>query len=718
LKYWLLTTEYPPEFGGGIGTYCSHWSSILNNNGVELTVFVLNKNEKNFKETIENNIRRIDFSPYLKDTSEFLGYETMVSSSFEEIVRLFIEKEGSPDWLEAQEYHGIAYFILQKKHLGADLYKNLRIVVACHCPSFITFEHNHVSHYQLPYFWIAEMEKFCMKAANLCVFPSQYLCDEILSRCPGLVENYSVLHNPYIIANDFASNNHDEQDDFAIIGKLSPAKGILTTLKVFEDLWKKGYNYKLKLIGDENYFYHAADRTTGDLIRRRYASQVSSGLLTITGALTPVQVKKEIETAKIILVPSTVENFPYTVIESMAVGKIVLASTQGGQREIIRDGHNGFLFDHDDPSGLEEKIRATYTLKHDSINSIATEAINTIKNECDPHAYYKAKLDILEKHTTRVNDLFPFVSSGANGRISNGDAETEELLSVVIPYFNLGKYIVDAIASIDASVYSKKEIIIVNDGSNDEESINVLKSMRSRADIRVIDQENQGLSAARNMGALKATGKYLAFLDADDQVEQSYFESAINILQQKNNVHFVGCWIQYFDGANGKWPAFNPEPPLLLYHNMINSSSLVYRRSSFLEAGLNDSKFIFGMEDYDSVINLVKNGYRGVVIPEFLFFYRVRKGSMARGFNKSNKLYSYQLLAGKHKEFYTTFAAELFGLLNANGPGIYLDNPTLDYHITERIPVAGGLSKKLIYLVKKNAITRKMAYKIYRLLNK
>ena len=91
---------------------------------------------------------------------------------------------------------------------------------------------------------------------------------------------------------------------------------------------------------------------------------------------------------------------------------------------------------------------------------------------------------------------------------------------------------------------------------------------------------------------------------------------------------------------------------------------------------------------------------------------------MARGFNKSNRLYLYQLLAEKHQEFYATFAAELFGLLNANGPGIFVDNPSLDYHLTEKIPFAGKLSKKLIYLVKKNKVTRRAALKIYRLLNR
>jgi hypothetical protein len=75
-------------------------------------------------------------------------------------------------------------------------------------------------------------------------------------------------------------------------------------------------------------------------------------------------------------------------------------------------------------------------------------------------------------------------------------------------------------------------------------------------------------------------------------------------------------------------------------------------------------------------------------------------------------------LAKKHNEFYATFAADLFGLLNANGPGIFIDNPTLDYHLADKIPFAGKLSKKLIRLVKKNKLTRNAALKIYRLLNK
>ena len=717
MKYWLLTTEFPPQFGGGIGTYCFQLSAILKQKGVELTVFILNRHEKGFKEVVSDNIRRVEFSPYLKDTSGFLGYETMVSCSFEEIIRLYVEKEGVPDWLEAQEYQGIAYYLLQKKHLGDPLYKNLKITITCHCPSFITFQHNHVSIYQLPYFWIGEMEKFSMKAADLCIFPSKYLADQILDRYPGLIKSFAVLHNPFYVPDKIAATATQDRTDFLVIGKLSPAKGTLDTINVFDGLWKKGYTYKLKLVGDENYFYHAAGTTTGDYLKKKYPNQLQSRHLTIAGSLPPGEVCKEISAARVVLVPSTIENLPYTVIESMSAGKVVLASAQGGQREIIRDGHNGFLFDCNQRSSLEEKIHVTYNLGNDEIEKIGNEAIRTIKEQCDPGIYFTRKLKLLSEFKTAPGNAFPFESANSIEVRFRGSSQNN-LLSVVIPYFNMGEFINEAIAAIEQSSYTNKEVIIVNDGSNDAQSLQVLDLLKTKKGITIVDQPNLGLAAARNHGAREAKGEYLAFLDADDKVTANYYQKAIDILNHKSNVHFVGCWVQYFGESDGKWPAFTPQPPFILYHNMVNSSSLVYRKDSFLRHGLNDSRFLYGMEDYDSVISLIKNGCGGVVIPEFLFLYRVRRNSMARGFNKSNRLYLYQLLADKHQEIYATFAAELFGLLNANGPGIFVDNPSLDYHLAEKIPFAGKLSKKLIYLVKKNNVTRRMALKIYRFFNK
>ena len=166
-------------------------------------------------------------------------------------------------------------------------------------------------------------------------------------------------------------------------------------------------------------------------------------------------------------------------------------------------------------------------------------------------------------------------------------------------------------------------------------------------------------------------------------------------------------------------PAFIPDPPLILYHNLVNSSSLVYKKAAFLAAGANDEAMIFpGMEDYDSVISMLSKGMNGVVIPETLFNYRVRPDSMIRAISRSKKLNLYQHITKKHELFYASFAAETFNLLNANGPAVTMDNPSLDYHLADNLPFSGRLTNKAIALIKRNEWTKKMAYKVYKILKK
>ncbi|MES1219442.1 MAG: glycosyltransferase, partial [Bacteroidota bacterium] len=325
----------------------------------------------------------------------------------------------------------------------------------------------------------------------------------------------------------------------------------------FDRLWQHGYHYKLRLVGDEKYFYNAADTTMGDYLKKKYPSYLQSGLLTMTGALPPGEVKNEMLKAKIVLVPSTVENLPYTVLESMAVGSIVLAAKQGGQSEIIQDNVNGFLFDYTIPATLEEKLHTIYSLPDDKISQLKKEAIRTIERECNPQVYFTEKIKLLERQIPATKTDFPFVSILSNEKrsVANNSDAGNNLLSIVVPYYNMSKFIAETIASIDTSGYKNKEIIIVNDGSNSSESMLLSELYKSRSDIRIIEQQNSGLAATRNRGAQEAKGSFLAFLDADDKIVDDYYQKAIDILIAKENVHFVGSWVQYFGDSDGKWPA-------------------------------------------------------------------------------------------------------------------------------------------------------------------
>jgi hypothetical protein len=82
------------------------------------------------------------------------------------------------------------------------------------------------------------------------------------------------------------------------------------------------------------------------------------------------------------------------------------------------------------------------------------------------------------------------------------------------------------------------------------------------------------------------------------------------------------------------------------------------------------------------------------------------------------KLEIWHYLMRKHKAVYGNFAGDIFNLSKANGAGLEMDNPSLDYDMMDRMPFGGLIGKKIIRLIKSNKRVRPLAYKIYRLFNK
>lgn len=100
---------------------------------------------------------------------------------------------------------------------------------------------------------------------------------------------------------------------------------------------------------------------------------------------------------------------------------------------------------------------------------------------------------------------------------------TQELISVIIPVYNAADFLQRCINSVTDSTYTCLEIICINDGSTDE-SLSLLNQLASQdSRIRVINQSNKGVSAARNRGLDEAVGKYVVFVDADDWVHREHF---------------------------------------------------------------------------------------------------------------------------------------------------------------------------------------------------
>src|SRR5688500_10029359 len=176
---------------------------MLSEKGHEVSVFINDTSVQNFEITANPKIRIIRFNPSRTNSSSFLGHVTNISYEFADIIKEFIGKEGKPDIIEAQEYLGIAYYLLQNKKLLYDWCKDVPVLITMHSPSFLYMEYNHVSQYRYPNYWICEMERFCLQAADHVISPSQFMVNELVKRFELKNKEVTIIPNPFFVGGYF-----------------------------------------------------------------------------------------------------------------------------------------------------------------------------------------------------------------------------------------------------------------------------------------------------------------------------------------------------------------------------------------------------------------------------------------------------------------------------------------------------------------------------------
>jgi len=209
-----------------------------------------------------------------------------------------------------------------------------------------------------------------------------------------------------------------------------------------------------------------------------------------------------------------------------------------------------------------------------------------------------------------------------------GRAMTAPRISVLVPCFNHGEFIRETVDSVLAQTLKDFEIVVVDDGSTDPQTRRTLKELAEEG-ITLLTTENRGLPAARNHAARHAAGEFFCALDADDKLAPQWFDKAVRVLDGRPEIAFVSHWLETFGDERWTWQPERCDLPALLARNAVNGAALV-RRSAFEAVGGYDESMREGCEDWDFWLRLVERGFAGTVIPEVLFYYRRRSGSMSR----------------------------------------------------------------------------------------
>jgi glycosyltransferase involved in cell wall biosynthesis len=201
-------------------------------------------------------------------------------------------------------------------------------------------------------------------------------------------------------------------------------------------------------------------------------------------------------------------------------------------------------------------------------------------------------------------------------------------ISVLMPCFNHGAFIGEAIDSVLAQTFQDFEIIVIDDGSTDAVTRDVLSRL-TKPRTTVLKTVNQGLPAARNHAAGHASGRLFCALDADDKLAPTWFEKAVRVLDDRPDLAFVSHWLETFGDEHWTWKPERCDLPALLARNTVNGAAVV-RREAFEAVGGYDVSMREGCEDWDFWLRLAERGFPGTIIPEVLFYYRRRSDSMSR----------------------------------------------------------------------------------------
>ncbi|GBO90148.1 glycosyltransferase [Marinobacter salsuginis] len=208
------------------------------------------------------------------------------------------------------------------------------------------------------------------------------------------------------------------------------------------------------------------------------------------------------------------------------------------------------------------------------------------------------------------------------------------LVSVIVPVYNRAHLLTETVESILAQTYRNIEIILVNDGSTDN-SLEVIKALQQENHdvIRIVDQDNQGQTIARNNGVEQSCGRYVAFLDSDDLWVPDKLEQQIPLFDE--NVGLVYGGVELIDecGETIGFDACDPDVqgeiyPQLLVKNRMTGGSVVVLREALDRVGLFDPEFS-AAENWDLWLRICKV-YQARLVNKPVVKYRRHENNMSK----------------------------------------------------------------------------------------
>ena len=296
---------------------------------------------------------------------------------------------------------------------------------------------------------------------------------------------------------------------------------------------------------------------------------------------------------------------------------------------------------------LEERIKSTKDLEGIDINlsfNMYRYVLKRILQQLEEHDYIDEAREVREKLELAEQGQYPFLTDEVKEiEVENGG----ELISIIVPIYNVEKYLRMCLDSIENQTYSNIEVLLINDGSPDSSGEICQEYVARDSRFRYFEKENGGLSDARNYGIERSNGKYLTFIDSDDWVEPTYIEdmyqaalkndseivvSNYTLFDVKENHYLIHVWDDYYEETYEGEELINKLPLLERRdYSFVTSWGILFKKELF-----NNIKFPKGkvIEDSRTNYKLFARSLRSTYINKALYNYRIGRESIGSQVNE------------------------------------------------------------------------------------
>lgn len=247
-------------------------------------------------------------------------------------------------------------------------------------------------------------------------------------------------------------------------------------------------------------------------------------------------------------------------------------------------------------------------------------------------------------------------------------------VSVIVPCYNQGDFLNDALGSVWEQGYQDWECVIVNDGSTDQSEQVALQWVNKDSRFKYFSIPNGGVSHARNFGISRSSGTYILPLDGDDKISPNYLEEAVKAISATGITLVYGV-TKRFGAETGKWATTPYAFKTLLHQNLVPCTAL-YRKADFDKTSGYCEEMREGLEDWEFWLTLLDENSKVIKLDNIFLYYRRKTDSRSYEITKAHEAKMKRQIVKNHQQLYDRYLPDLITLYHERS---YLEKSLLHF---------------------------------------